>query len=244
MTSPLAPPMTSETAPQVERLPWPQAVARMDRRQGEHVTLIGPTGAGKTEAIARLLETDPWWVYFSTKRRDTTVDTLRGMKPRTIHLATDINPEVGRRYILAPKWNRRMSADAQNKRHAATFTDALNGMFWMGGWTAAIDEGEYLYRLLQVQSPIDRQLTQGRSQGNSVIMGTQRPRYVTLHAYEQATHLLMFRMSDLGNIMRAAELAGVNREAVADTMASLSKYDILYVNTVTGQMFITNTRWE
>ena len=228
----------------VEKLSWDNALARIDRKQGEHVTLVGPTGAGKTELVARLLETEPYWVAFSTKRRDPTLQQLHRLHPVIVQRGRDVNVEVARRFILQPAWNKRLSSADQDKRHAQEFSDALNETFWQTGWTTAIDEGEYLYRHLKVTAPIDRQLTQGRSQGNTVIMGTQRPRYVTLHAYEQATHLFIWRMSDLANITRAAELAGVNRRAVADVVSQLGRHDVMYVNTVTGDMLVTNTRWS
>jgi ABC-type cobalamin/Fe3+-siderophores transport system ATPase subunit len=155
----------------------------MDWRQGEHVTLIGPTGVGKTELMVK----------------------LAGLR----------------------RWRSE---------------EALSRAFWQTGWTVLIDELEYINRDLKIDSPVNRLLRQGRSQGNSMVVGTQRPRYVTLHAYEQATHLFMWRQADLSNITRASELAGVNRAAVLEVLPHLSHHDALYVNTITGDMFVTNTR--
>jgi hypothetical protein len=54
---------------------------------------------------------------------------------------------------------------------------------------------------------------------------------------------LLWKQSDLSNVIRAAELAGVNREIVMEVIPELNKHDVLYINTDTGETFITNTRW-
>lgn len=236
--------MSLGVLPTSESVTWSEAVGRMDWRQGEHVTLIGPTGVGKTELMAKLLGLPPWWVFFSTKRIDTTQDDLKKYRPLTIKDAAGLNPEVSRRYVLAPKWNLKQDADHQEAAHARIFAGALHRAFVQTGWTVAIDELEYINRDLKVTSPLDRLYRQGRSQGNSVFGASQRPRWVTLHAYEQATHLFIWRMADMGNIIRAAELAGVNRQLVSAIVPTLDKHDVLYVNTITGDTFTTNTRWE
>jgi hypothetical protein len=227
----------------LERLPWDDFVSRMDWRQGEHVTLIGPTGVGKTEAMIRLIAKRHWCVFLNTKRRDRTQDALRQMGFRQIRKGEDLNPEVARRYILSPAWNKRLSPVAQDELHAGTFSNALSRAFWQTGWTVAIDELEYINRDLRIEAPVNRLLRQGRSQGNSMILGTQRPRHVTLHAYEQATHLLLWRQSDMDNIRRTSDLTGVSRASVMEANGELTHHDILYVNTITGDMLVTNTRW-
>lgn len=225
----------------LERVPWESAVARMDWRPGEHATLIGPAGVGKTELLIDLLARRVWTIFLNTKRIDSTQDRLRDLGFRTTRDG-NINPEVARRWIVSPPWNRRIGNI--DGLHEQVFQRALTEAFWQTGWTVGIDELEFINRDLKITGIVDKLLRQGRSQGNSMVLGTQRPRNVTLHAYEQATHMFMWKQRDEGNAKRAAELAGINGDELILAMPGLTKHDVLYVNNVTGAMFITNTRWE
>lgn len=227
-----------------ERVSWKLAISRMDWRQGEHVTLIGPTGVGKTELMTALLEYHPFAVFLNTKRIDLTQQRLKAMGFRTIQRGQDLNPEIAPRYILSPPWPKKLSSEQLDALHRQEFINCLTRAFWQTGWTVAIDELEYVNRDLKIDSPVNKLLRQGRSQGNSMVLGTQRPRHVTLHAYEQATHLFIWKQSDLSNVKRAAELAGANQRELLEVIPTLDRHDVYYVNTVTGNSFITNTRWE
>jgi hypothetical protein len=226
----------------LDRIPWETTIARMRWQPGEHVTLVGPTGVGKTELMIDLMARRTWTVFLNTKRIDPTQAKLAQLGFR-ISRDGNINHEAARRWCISPPWTRKQfgSTDA---RHAEVFTKALTEAFWQTGWTVGIDELEFINRDLKVEAPVNKLLRQGRSQGNSMILGTQRPRHVTLHAYEQADHMFMWKQRDAGNAMRAAELAGVNGDLLMEAMPALGKHDVLYVNNVTGEMFITNTRWE
>jgi energy-coupling factor transporter ATP-binding protein EcfA2 len=235
---------TSGFSNSLERVGWESAVAHMAWQQGEHITLIGPTGSGKTELIIALLRHHRWVLFLSTKRIDKTIIPLKTMGYKTIHSSNELNPEIHSRFIIAPKWQRKLDPVKQSAFHKKVFSDTLTRAFWQTGWTVAIDELEYINRDLQITVPVNLLLRQGRSQGNSLIVGTQRPRHVTLHAYEQADHIFIWKQGDASNVERAAEFTDLSKREVMRISSTLGKHDVLYVKKETGDMFITNTRWE
>lgn len=216
----------------------------MDWRQGEHTTLIGPTGRGKTELTVELLKFREWVVFLGTKRFDTTQDRLKEMGYVTITDATGLNPDLSKRFILRPPFPKNMDADSLKRSHQQIFKEGIMRAFRQTGWTLAMDEARYVTHFLGLEKECVLFILQGRSQGNSLICSVQRPRFVPLEVYDQATHLFLWTDSDRSNVNRTSELAGFNRRAVIKAFRRMSKHDVLYVNTVTEDMFITNTRWE
>lgn len=227
----------------VERVTWPEALRRMDWRQGEHVTLIGPTGRGKTELTIELLKERTWVVFLGTKREDETQDRLKRAGYRTIRDSRQLNPEIDHYFILRPPFPK-VDPDVLKAQHARVFRDGLMTAFRQTGWTVAADEAVYICHYLGLSEDMKLLWLQGRSQGNSVICNTQRSRFIPLEAYSSATHLFVWTDPDQNNIRRNAELTGFNYHQALDAMQVMTKHDVLYVNTVTGEMVITNTRWD
>src|SRR5262245_13095495 len=161
----------------------------MDWRPGEHVTLIGPTGAGKTELTIKLIELRRWVVFLATKRIDPTQARLKQLGFRTISDPVELNPEVAHRFTLKPPWPRKASAAQIKDLHARVFREGLNRAFYQTGWTVVVDEGRYVARRLGLESELEMFWLQGRSQGNTLMLSTQRPRFIPLEAYDQASHL-------------------------------------------------------
>lgn len=221
------------------RVAFPEFMRRLEWHQGEHVTAIGPTGLGKTTLLRELLPLRGYVMFLATKKQDDTVSKIEG--DGFTRLAVPEHPQVTPRVIVYPPFPR----DARDmlKAHAETFRRALNEAYHAGAWTVVADEARYLTKDLRLEPDMQRLWLQGRSLGVSLVAATQRPRWIPLEAYDQATHLFLWRESDEANIRRLAEISGdVDRHQIMRTVRSLPRHDFLYVNTRTGQTAISNTR--
>lgn len=226
-----------------------RAIRRMDWRPGEHVTLIGPTGRGKTELLIALMDLRQWGVFVSTKRRDSTQAPLVRMGFRPITDPAEVQPEVHGRYLFQTPWPKGVPADELKNAQRATVGNLLIRLRDQGGYTVGLDEVRYLTQTLGLASELEVLWLQGRSEGTSLIANTQRPRFIPLEAYSQATHLFFWTSPDLQDVARIGEMAAFDRRLVTDTLQDIqeqgqrAKHDVLYVNTVTGDTFVTNRRW-
>lgn len=241
------------TSAGIDHVPFAEHVAGLDWQQGEHVTLIGPTGMGKTTLGLALL--DHWShvvvIGAKAKDRDDTMDAIRWRRHWSRPLETQpaglyrrvrtwppgsIHPDADR-VLLWPKF-RRM---AEQRQQAATIGGALESMFEDGGWCIFADECNYLVDDLGLGDPLRMIWRQGRSAGIALVAVLQRPRYAPLEAYSQARHLYLWRMNDREDVKRLRDIAGdVDREQVAALVARLPKYHALHVDTNTGAMVTTS----
>lgn len=201
----------------------------MNWQQGEHATLIAPTGEGKTTLARQLLPLRQHVMVLATKQRDKVLAEFRQDDYRPMR-----EPQAwAERVIIRPPFPR--DPDKLFAAHRDVFRRALVTAYREHGWTVYADEVRYLAGKLRLQDELELLWLQGRSLGVTVVASTQRPRHIPLEAYDQATHLFLWRDTDRSNVERIAEIGGaVDRGEIMRRVPQLPRYQFLYVNTRTG----------
>jgi len=221
----------------VPRIGWQEFLDSFVWKQGEHVTLLGPTGKGKTTLGLEILPRRKYVVVFACKAKDSTLNRLM-REDGYIKVEEWPPPPYADKVILWP--DMRKATYMANQREV--FGQALSDIYTAGGWCVYLDELRYICDKLKLAGLVEVLWQQGRSLKISVVGGNQRPRFVPLNAYDQATHLFVWNFNDKENAKRLAEIVGIDEKEVADIVRSLPKYDVLYINADSHRLAITNTK--
>lgn len=222
-----------ESAPMVE---WADFVDGFTWRQGEHVGMIGPTGAGKTNLAFWLLPLHKYIVIFATKPKDVSMDAFgkrNGFRKLAKWVA--MNPVRNPRRLIWPDARKMDSEEVQQK----VFHDAFQRIFREGGWTLYLDELYYMVAILGFGKIVKQYLLQARSLGISLVVATQRPAWIPLEVYDQSTHLFFWRDNDETNLRRISGISWRSSDEIRKIVSELPLYHVLYINTRTGDMMVT-----
>jgi len=216
--------------------------------QGEHVSLIGPTGSGKSTLEAAILPLRQYVILFATKPsgRDDTLNALTREKAngrKVWKVVTDVKalpkpaavrPGINDKVLFWPKY--KTPSDVHNQ--AFQLWAATQQAFLDGGWTLAVDETS-VWVDRGLKSQLVELWKQARSLKVSLIAGTQRPANVPLEMYDQATHVFFWRDNDERNLKRISGMNGLNARLIRATVSTLEHHQVLYINTRTGAMVRT-----
>lgn len=220
-------------APEIPTVPWAEFFDGLEWYQGEHFSLIGPTGQGKTTLAHELLTSEyhPYRVVVATKPYDDVLEAFlrKGANPRykrIEHWPPRSPPHLQPNLVLWPKWK----SDRDTPHQAEVIREALNDIMGERGWTVFIDELSYLCDMLGLDKLLRIMWRQGRSSGITILGSTQRQAWVPLELYSQATHVCFFRMVDKRDLERIGGLGTIDPEHIRAAVRTLDDFEFLYVN--------------
>lgn len=229
----------------------------LDVGSGEHVSLIGPTGTGKTTAAMQMLPvvlaTNPHVraVVLAMKphkrprkkgRPRTGDETLMRYAKRTgariirTWDAHRLYPRA-RLFIL---WPAHRFDDHDEYRQAEQFEACLRDTYRRGDWFVFADEVYSLTKELGLEQPLIRLWTRGRSMDAGLIAATQKPTHVPTWMWSMAQHLFLWHDPDAQARKRYGEIGGFDPGLVEQTLLGLDRYSCLYLRRRDRTMCIVN----
>lgn len=229
----------------------PRKIVRLDRAEfiekyfdyspGQHVSIIGETGNGKTTLALQLLKATAKpelpAVILAMKPKDDTIDKFQkevkadGLDYRLVTTwppsPSMWKPGKPDGYVLAPKHLHETHAD--RAAHSDIFNRALMDSYKKGKRIIFADEAFSLSEELDLGDDLDTLWTKGRSMGCGVWAATQRPARVPLNMYSQASHLFLDWPSDKRARDRYREIGGCDPDVVLAALYQASEVEFSFV---------------
>jgi hypothetical protein len=191
---------------------------------GQHVTIVGTTGSGKTVLAESIYEMRRYVVVISTKSKDESLEQYG----KDFYRIKRWPPDWHQERVLF--WKKPKELGEFGDQRKAVF-DVLDSVYRHGNRTVGIDDVVYLVRQLHLKEELAMLYTQARSQGVSLVGNLQRPYWVPLEVCNQASHLLVFGLKDKDDVDRVAEAQGIGKETVRTAIRDLRQYDFAWIRT-------------
>lgn len=224
------------SSPTPDRLPWPELerLFYAEHRQGEHLTVCGPTGSGKTILLRELAKVrarrraedgNPSRVtYLATKPKSRSVDELGWP------VAKRWPPGYGQWHVVV--WPRFNDPETTTRRQAAVFRPLLKTIYAEGGQTVVVDEladfTEPLPDGMGLRPVIVQYETKGRELDLSLFAATQRPVNVPRVVWSEPKWFGVFRIEDYDDQRRVREIAG-RGEHFDELLEQLDDHEFIFV---------------
>lgn len=229
----------------VTALPWEQFAAMFfeEHEPGEHCSIVGPTGSGKSVLgvfLARILglrkTTDEKGGYrrparvtvFATKPRDRTISALGWP---VIRSSRDWPPGHGKEHVIV--WPRTPDPGQAKIRARATIEPILRAIYQEGRQTIYVDEvATFTGRPpegMGLRGLMAEFWQTGRSLELTVIAGTQRPVEVPRSMWSEPAWLFVFRLHDFDDLRRVGEIAG-DRDELRAAVEHLGGHEFICVH--------------
>jgi hypothetical protein len=217
---------------------WRELAAyfRDEHRQGDHVSVVGPTDSGKSLLLLELAKLRaqrsaddgrPSRVtVLVTKPRDRTVDRELAGWPRI----RSWPPEYGQEHVIV--WPHYGDPETAMARQRHVFGPLLRTIFQEGGQTVVVDE---LARFSDPQPDglglgglVRQYYTDARSLDLTMMGATQRPTHVPRAVWSEPKWIGIFGIHDHDDLRRLVEIGG-NTRAIIDVVGQLGEHEFLLV---------------
>jgi energy-coupling factor transporter ATP-binding protein EcfA2 len=217
-----------------------EAMFKGAHRQGEHISIVGPTGSGKTRLGLTLCK----WIgsRMGKDKRPSRV-TVLCYKPRDDTMR-DILPEkqwpeikrwppaYGQEHCIV--WVRK----GGNAQQRAVFVPLLDRVYQEGGQTVYVPEAAHFERKPPDGLGMGGKMTEfwsaARSNKTTMVSDTQRPRYVTRSMWTEPEWVIIFTPEDEDDLREVAKLSG-KKVAVLSIVGNLGPYEFLCIRRQRGQ---------
>lgn len=224
-------------SPTPDRLSWGELeqLFYSEHRQGEHLTVCGPTDSGKTVLLRELAKIrarrkaddgNPSRVtYLATKPRSRSVEGLGWP------IAKRWPPGYGQWHVIV--WPRSSDPEHAHANMARVYRPLLKTIYAEGGQTVVVDEfldfTEPLPDGMGLRPIIVQYETKGRELDLSLFGGLQRPRHAPRAVFTEPKWFGVFRLEDYDDIKRVREISGRddNLEAL---LTSLDDHEFAFVH--------------
>lgn len=172
------------------KLPESLDLAPFRVRQGEHILITGRTGSGKSAMARALLARRRFLIFFRSKgddirwRMDRKTTTLRSS------LSAMEDGRVERLEVAPPPGDIRSPEAAEMAEVFYQVMDRAEHRH-KGGWTIYVDEAK-VFAELGLMGNLEHLATQGRSKRISLVVGSQRPTWISRYLLSEPSHHISF----------------------------------------------------
>lgn len=230
-------PRSQPSPPKIERVPWAELGPEFyrvwgwpnGRPEAEHVSVVGPTGSGKSMFQSEIVTTraalrGSYVVVIATKPADAT------LRKTGWPIVNKWPPPWGKheRVIFWPKAGKPIEGV---KVQRVAIGRMLNEIWRPDAHTILVfDEIAYVEQELGLKTIVDRYWREGRSLGFTLVAGTQRPRNVSRYMWSEPSWSVAFPPADEDEAKRVAEIVG-GRSRFANILThDLKRHEFLLVN--------------
>jgi hypothetical protein len=193
---------------------------------GQHMTIIAPTGEGKTTFAKPVLDLRKWVMALDPKGEDDTLEQYGYTRVREFPLPRKLRNDIadGKPARLVVGGSRR--TDSEEAQLKALLHQAMREVRQQGGWTVYIDEFQIAAdrRMFGLDKQAEQMLIAARRDKSSVITSYQAPAWVPKAALRQCRVAVIGATRDVNMIKAVAEAMGRDWKQLVTIVHELPKW--------------------